>query len=49
MYREELADAVRLSRQPETDGRSALEALAVIRAALESAETGRVVEVGTGP
>ncbi len=51
MYREELeelADAVRLSRQPETDGRSALEALAVIRAALESAETGRVVEVGTG-
>ena len=42
---DEFADCVREGRQPETDGESALRALALIRAAIRSAETGRPVDV----
>ncbi|HYH43198.1 MAG TPA: Gfo/Idh/MocA family oxidoreductase [Burkholderiales bacterium] len=42
---EEFADCIRLGRKPETDGESAMQALAVIRAAIESAATGRPVDV----
>ena len=42
---DEFADCVRGARQPETDGRSSLKALALIRAAIESARTGRPADV----
>ncbi len=42
---EEFADCIRKGKPPETDGRGALEALALIRAALESALTGVPVPV----
>lgn len=42
---DEFADCIRSGRKPETDGDSSMRALAVIRAAIESAATGRPVEV----
>jgi len=42
---DEFADCVRSGRTPETDGRESLKALALIRAAIESARTGRPVDV----
>jgi len=42
---DEFADCIRTGRKPETDGRSSLKALALIRAAIESARTGRPVDV----
>jgi len=42
---EEFADCVRSGGRPETDGRAALAALAYVRAAIESAETGRHVKL----
>jgi predicted dehydrogenase len=43
---EEFADCIREGKSPETDGQGALEALALIRAAIESARTGAQVLVG---
>ncbi len=40
---EEFADCIRTGAKPETDGQSALSALALIRAAIESARTGKQV------
>jgi predicted dehydrogenase len=42
---DEFADCIRTGKEPETDGRGALAALALIRAAIESARTGRPVEM----
>jgi predicted dehydrogenase len=42
---DEFADCILTGRKPETDGRSSLQALALIRAAIESARTGRPVDV----
>ena len=42
---DEFADCILTGRKPETDGRSSLKALALIRAAIESARTGRPVDV----
>lgn len=42
---DEFADCILTGRKPETDGRSSLKALALIRAAIESAKTGRPVDV----
>ncbi len=42
---DEFADCVLTGRKPETDGRESLKALALIRAAIESAKTGRPVDV----
>jgi predicted dehydrogenase len=44
---DEFADCIREGRKPETDGESSMRALAVIRAAIESAETGRPADVRT--
>lgn len=43
---EEFADCIREGKRPETDGQGALAALALIRAAIESARTGAPVPVG---
>lgn len=40
-----IANTILIGKKPETDGRSALEALALIRAAIESARTGRPADV----
>ncbi len=40
---EEFADCIREGKSPETDGQGALQALALIRAAIESARTGAPV------
>jgi predicted dehydrogenase len=42
---EEFADCIRERKSPETDGQGGLEALALIRAAIESARTGAPVRV----
>jgi len=42
---EEFADCITQGRKPETDGESSMHPLAVIRAAIESAATGRAVDV----
>lgn len=42
---DEFADCVRTGRKPETDGCASFKALALIRAAIESARTGHAVEV----
>jgi predicted dehydrogenase len=42
---DEFADCVRTGRTPETDGHASFKALALIRAAIESARTGRPAEV----
>ena len=42
---DELADCIRTGAQPETDGQGALAALALIRAAIDSARTGKPVEL----
>jgi predicted dehydrogenase len=42
---DEFADCILTGRKPETDGPSSLKALALIRAAIESARTGRPVDV----
>lgn len=42
---DEFADCILTGRKPETDGRSSLKALALIRAAIESARTGRPADV----
>jgi predicted dehydrogenase len=42
---DEFADCVSTGRKPETDGHASLKALALIRAAIESARTGVTVEV----
>lgn len=42
---DEFADCVRAGRAPETDGHASFKALALIRAAIESARTGRPAEV----
>lgn len=42
---DEFADCILTGRKPETDGYAALAALALIRAAIESARTGRTVDV----
>ncbi len=44
---DEFADCILTGRKPETDGPSSLKALALIRAAIESAKTGKPVEVPT--
>lgn len=41
---DEFADCVRTGKKPETDGRGALAALALIRAAIDSARMGKAVE-----
>ena len=45
---DEFADCILTGRKPETDGHSALKALALIRAAIESARSGKPVEIGVG-
>ena len=42
---DEFADCIRTGKRPETDGEGALRALALIRAAIESAKTGKPVEL----
>ena len=42
---DEFADCIRTGKKPETDGRGALAALGLIRAAIDSARTGRPVEL----
>ncbi|MGZ8268749.1 MAG: Gfo/Idh/MocA family oxidoreductase [Burkholderiales bacterium] len=42
---DEFAECVRTGRKPETDGYASFKALALIRAAIESARTGRAAEV----
>ena len=42
---DEFADCIRTGEKPETDGAGALVALALIRAAIESARTGRQVKL----
>ena len=44
---DEFADCIRTGAKPETDGQSALAALALIRAAIESARTGKQVLLNT--
>jgi UDP-N-acetyl-2-amino-2-deoxyglucuronate dehydrogenase len=44
---DEFADCIRTGAKPETDGPSALAALALIRAAIESAQTGKQVLLNT--
>ena len=43
---DELADCIRTGAKPETDGKGALAALALIRAAIESSKTGKQVQLG---
>ncbi|NIN01413.1 MAG: hypothetical protein GTO24_25975 [candidate division Zixibacteria bacterium] len=43
---DEFADCMRTGNRPETDGEGALAALALIRAAIESARTGKQMELG---
>jgi predicted dehydrogenase len=42
---DEFADCIRTGEKPETDGQGALVALALIRAAIESARTGQQVRL----
>ena len=42
---DEFADCIRTGEKPETDGQGALTALALIRAAIDSARTGRPVDL----
>lgn len=42
---EEFADCIRTGKKPETDGEGALKALALIRAAIESARNGKPVKI----
>jgi predicted dehydrogenase len=42
---DEFADCIRTGRKPETDGQGALAALALIRGAIDSARTGRPVDL----
>jgi predicted dehydrogenase len=42
---DEFADCIRTGEKPETDGRGALAALGLVRAAIDSARTGRPVEM----
>jgi predicted dehydrogenase len=42
---DEFADCIRTGRKPETDGEGGLQALAYIRAAIESARTGKQVKI----
>ena len=42
---DEFADCILTGRKPETDGRSSLKALALIRAAIESAKSGKHVDI----
>jgi predicted dehydrogenase len=42
---DEFADCIRSGKKPETDGPGALQALAVIRAAIDSARSGKQVKV----
>ena len=42
---DEYAECILTGKRPETDGQGALESLAFIRAAIESARTGREVEL----
>ena len=42
---DEFADCIRTGKAPETDGEGALDALALIRAAIESARTGKPAHV----
>ena len=44
---DEFADCVLTGRKPETDGYASMGALALIRAAIESAATGRPVDVAS--
>jgi predicted dehydrogenase len=44
---DEFADCIRTGKKPETDGEGGLEALAFIRAALESSKTQRPVDLKT--
>jgi predicted dehydrogenase len=41
----EFADCIRTGKKPETDGQGALQALALIRAAIESARSGKQVKI----
>ena len=45
---DEFADCIQTGKKPETDGQGALVALALIRAAIESAETGKQAKIETG-
>ena len=42
---DEFADCIRTGKRPETDGQGALVALALIRAAIESARTGEPAKI----
>ena len=42
---DEFADCVMTGKKPETDGHASLKALSLIRAAIESARTGKPVDV----
>ena len=42
---EEFADCIQTSAKPETDGDGAIAALALIRAAIESAKTGKTADI----
>ena len=42
---DEFADCIRTGKKPETDGQGALVALALIRAAIDSARTGKPVDL----
>lgn len=42
---EEFAECIRTGKSPETDGQGALAALALIRASIESAETGKIAKM----
>ena len=42
---DEFADCIRSGKKPETDGRGALAALALIRAAIDSARTGKPIDL----
>jgi predicted dehydrogenase len=42
---DEFANCIRTGKKPETDGQQALKALALIRAAIDSARTGQAVDL----
>jgi predicted dehydrogenase len=42
---DEFADCIRTGKRPETDGQGALQALAFIRAAIESARSGKQAKI----
>ena len=42
---DEFADCIRTAKKPETDGKGALKALGLVRAAIESARSGKQVKL----